>query len=93
MSFVAVREIFRNAIRVMRLLWTEKKWTILGLLTIGLVSAAIPFASSGTQGPLINDISFGIEDGAIAELGSHEALIAQDRTYARLFRLQAKGYQ
>lgn len=33
-----------------------------------------------------------IENGGITELGSHEELLGRDRTYARLFRLQAKGY-
>lgn len=34
-----------------------------------------------------------IEDGAIKELGTHEELIKQNGIYARLFNLQAKGYQ
>jgi len=34
-----------------------------------------------------------IEDGRIAELGTHAELIALDRTYARLFNLQAEGYR
>ncbi|MFN8473482.1 MAG: ABC transporter ATP-binding protein [Anaerolineae bacterium] len=34
-----------------------------------------------------------IADGRIAELGSHEELIALDGTYARLFNLQAAGYR
>lgn len=33
-----------------------------------------------------------IEDGKISELGSHEQLLEQRGTYARLFHLQAKGY-
>jgi|HigsolmetaAR201D_1030396.scaffolds.fasta_scaffold03526_3 ATP-binding cassette subfamily B protein len=34
-----------------------------------------------------------IEDGQIAELGSHEELVARQGTYARLFEMQAEGYR
>ena len=34
-----------------------------------------------------------IEEGTITELGSHEALMAQDGTYAHLFNIQAQGYR
>lgn len=34
-----------------------------------------------------------IEDGELKELGSHEDLLKLNGTYARLFNLQAKGYQ
>jgi ATP-binding cassette subfamily B protein len=33
-----------------------------------------------------------LEGGGIAEDGTHDALIAQNRTYARLYGLQAQGY-
>jgi ATP-binding cassette subfamily B protein len=34
-----------------------------------------------------------LENGTITELGSHEELMTNNKTYAELFRLQAKGYE
>lgn len=34
-----------------------------------------------------------IENGTLSEYGTHEALLGHGKTYARLFRLQAKGYE
>jgi ATP-binding cassette subfamily B protein len=34
-----------------------------------------------------------IQDGQIAELGTHEELMRQEGTYARLFSMQAEGYR
>ncbi len=34
-----------------------------------------------------------LEHGQLLELGSHDALLAADRQYAHLFKLQARGYQ
>lgn len=34
-----------------------------------------------------------LSDGGVLELGSHTDLLAQQGTYARLFKLQAKGYE
>ncbi|WP_424534995.1 hypothetical protein ACOZ38_33130 [Sphaerisporangium viridialbum] len=34
-----------------------------------------------------------LDDGVITESGRHEALMAAEGAYARLFRLQASGYQ
>ncbi|MGY5135838.1 hypothetical protein ACWGJW_26190, partial [Streptomyces nigrescens] len=34
-----------------------------------------------------------LRDGRIAELGSHDALMAAEGAYARLFALQAAGYR
>jgi ATP-binding cassette subfamily B protein len=34
-----------------------------------------------------------LDDGHLTELGTHQELVARNGTYARLFRLQAAGYQ
>jgi ATP-binding cassette, subfamily B, bacterial len=34
-----------------------------------------------------------IENGRIAEMGSHEELLRQEGIYARLFSMQAEGYR
>ena len=34
-----------------------------------------------------------LADGQVAELGTHDDLLAADGEYARLFRLQADGYR
>jgi len=34
-----------------------------------------------------------LEDGKVIEQGTHEDLVAQDGRYAKLFALQAQGYQ
>lgn len=34
-----------------------------------------------------------LEEGMVSELGTHEELMKNNRTYAELFRLQAKGYE
>ncbi len=34
-----------------------------------------------------------IEDGKLSEMGTHRELLKENGTYARLFKLQAKGYQ
>ncbi|MGP3917267.1 ABC transporter ATP-binding protein [Nonomuraea sp. 10N515B] len=38
------------------------------------------------------DLIVVLKDGVVAERGSHDDLMAVDGTYARLFRLQARGY-
>jgi ATP-binding cassette subfamily B protein len=34
-----------------------------------------------------------IDKGSVLEMGSHQELVLQKGIYARLFKLQAKGYQ
>ena len=58
------------------------------------ISAGQPTTSAATKSiDPVNAVSdVAIEDGRISELGSHEALLAQEGRYAHLFRLQASGY-
>jgi ATP-binding cassette subfamily B protein len=39
------------------------------------------------------DVIAVLDDGRIGELGTHEHLLAEDGGYAKLFRLQASGYE
>ncbi len=59
-------------------------------LTLGRTAVLISHRFSTVR---IADRIAVIEDGRIAELGSHEQLIALGGTYARLFNLQAEGYR
>jgi ABC-type multidrug transport system fused ATPase/permease subunit len=34
-----------------------------------------------------------LEEGTISEQGTHAELLKNNKTYARLFKLQARGYQ
>nr|BFE77517.1 hypothetical protein GCM10020093_001180 [Planobispora longispora] len=40
-----------------------------------------------------SDLIVVLDDGRVTEEGSHEELMARGQVYARLFRLQAEGYQ
>jgi ATP-binding cassette subfamily B protein len=61
-----------------------------GELTAGRIAVLISHRFSTVR---MADRIVVLEDGRITELGSHQELIALGGTYARLFNLQAEGYQ
>ncbi len=69
LSLDIFRDMIRNGIRLTRIVWGEKKSTIIGLAIVFLVISATPFLQSGASGLLINnlvkDAGTGILDPAI----------------------------
>ena len=63
------RDMVRNGLRLTRLVWAEKKRTIIGLAAVFLVVSATPFLQSGASGLLINvlvkDAGTGVLDPTI----------------------------
>ena len=59
-------------------------------LTAGKIAVLISHRFSTVR---MADTIVVLEHGAITELGSHAALVAQGGTYARLFNMQAEGYR
>jgi ATP-binding cassette subfamily B protein len=66
------------------------------------LSSALRGACAGRTGVLVShrlsalrhaDLIVVIDDGAVTELGDHDALMAAQGEYARLFALQAADYQ
>ena len=55
-SMSAIRELIKNTVRVNKMLWKERKGTVLALLFFGLIISAMPFIRSGSQGLLINEL-------------------------------------
>ncbi len=55
-SFDIFKDMVRNGLRLTRLVWAEKKGTIIGLTAVFLVISATPFIQSGASGLLINTL-------------------------------------
>ena len=51
------------------------------------------FISHRMSSARIADRIFFLEQGHVAESGTHNELMAQDGKYAKMFRLQAKNYR
>jgi ATP-binding cassette subfamily B protein len=51
-----IAEMFKNILRVMKMIWQDKKGLIVGLVFIFILLSAIPFLQSGSRGLLINEL-------------------------------------
>ena len=41
----------------------------------------------------LSDVIFVLDNGALAEMGNHEALMKEDGVYAQMYKLQAEKYK
>ena len=54
-SFVAIREMAQNSLRLAKILWKEKKGTTLAIGFLLLFVSILPFFASGVRGLVINE--------------------------------------
>ena len=54
LSLAIFRDILWSTARVSKIIWTEKKWIVIGLSLVLFVLSVVPFLGSGSRGLLIN---------------------------------------
>lgn len=67
-SLALFRELIKNSKRLSKLIWKEKKWTVVSLTFFVLVAATFPFLHSGSRGLLINELMEAAGSGQISAL-------------------------
>ena len=50
------REMLKNSIRISRMVWNEKRGSVLALAFVFLIVSTTPFLQSGSRGLLINEL-------------------------------------
>ena len=55
-SFLAIEQMMENTIRLLKVVWVEKKKMMIILFSIFIVISATPFLKSGSNGLLINEL-------------------------------------
>jgi len=65
LSLSVFREMFRNSIRLTKIIWKEKKGMIITLIFVFLIVSATPFMQSGSHGLLINELIKIVGEGVI----------------------------
>ncbi|TSD02732.1 MAG: ATP-binding cassette, subfamily B, bacterial [Parcubacteria group bacterium Athens0714_16] len=55
-SFLAIEQMIENTIRLLKVVWIEKKKMMIVLFSIFIVISATPFLKSGSNGLLINEL-------------------------------------
>lgn len=54
LSLAIFHDILRSTARLSKIIWTEKKWIVIGLSLVLFVLSVVPFLGSGSRGLLIN---------------------------------------
>lgn len=67
-SFIAVEQMIENTIRLLKVVWTEKKKMMVVLFSIFIVISATPFLKSGSNGLLINELVNISKNGGFSSL-------------------------
>jgi len=56
LSLGALREMWRNSVRLSRMVFRVRPWLVIGIFTLFALAAGLTYASSGLRALLINDL-------------------------------------